>query len=392
MITSREPEYVETIVIGGGQAGLSVGYHLARKGLPFLILDANERPGDSWRNRWDSLRLFTPARYDGLEGMPFPAPPHAFPTKDEMADYLEAYAARFQLPVRTGVKVDGLCKQGDRFVLKAGDLRFEADSVVVAMSNWQRPRLPAFARDLNPGILQLHSSEYRNTSQLQDGAVLIVGAGNSGSEIALEAARDHRTWMSGPDTGHIPLRIEGTAARLLLIRLVLRVVFHRLLTVNTPIGRKLRAKVLSHGMPLLRVKPKDLASAGIERVPRTVGVRDGRPVLEDGRILEVANVVWCTGFHPSFSWIDLPVLMDGEPVHESGVVATQPGFYFVGLSFLHAASSSMIHGVGRDAERIVKVIVSRIRAPQAANSEEVTVKARVAGPIYRARVPPAARG
>jgi putative flavoprotein involved in K+ transport len=224
----------------------------------------------------------------------------------------------------------------------------------------------------------LHSSEYRNPSQLRDGAVLIVGAGNSGSEIALEAARHHRTWMSGEDTGHILFRIEGTAARVLLIRLILRVVFHRVLTVSTPIGRKVRAKVLSHGMPLLRVKPKDLASAGVERVPRTVSVRDGRPVLADGRILEVANVVWCTGFHPCFSWIDLPVLRDGEPIHESGVVATQPGLYFVGLSFLYAASSSMIHGVGRDAERIVKVIASR-RAPQAANSDQPTLNAQVAG-------------
>jgi putative flavoprotein involved in K+ transport len=225
MNSVQDPEYAHTIVIGAGQAGLSVGYHLARRSLPFIILDANERLAAPWRQRWDSLRLFTPARYDSLPGMPFPAPAHGFPTKDEMADYLEAYAARYELPVRTGVKVDCLSKQGDQFVLTAGGLRFQADNVVVAMSNWQQPKIPAFAQDLDPKIVQLHSSEYRNESQLREGNVLIVGAGNSGSEIALEAASHHRTWMSGNDTGHVPFRIDGAPARYLLIPLVLRFLF-----------------------------------------------------------------------------------------------------------------------------------------------------------------------
>lgn len=360
----------DTIIIGGGQAGLTTGYFLRQQvrhspaGSPhsFVILDANERIGDSWRKRWDSLRLFTPARYNGLAGMPFPAPAHSFPTKDEMADYLEAYAARFELPVRTGVKVDCLTRQGDRFVVIAGDLRFEARQVVVAMAAYQKPRLPQFAGELAPNIVQLHSSEYRNLSQLQDGGVLIVGAGNSGSEIAMEAVRGgHPTWMSGRSTGHIPFRIEGVAARLLLVRLVLRVLFHRVLTVNTPLGRKIRPKVLAHGGPLIRVKPQDLVAAGIERVPRTVGTRGGLPVLEDGRLLDVANVVWCTGFHPDFSWIDLPVLGEHEPLHERGVVASEPGLYFVGLHFLYAMSSTMIHGVERDAKYVVQAITSRAR-------------------------------
>ncbi len=362
MSNVREPERVETVVVGGGQAGLSVGYHLARRGLPFVILDANERIGDSWRKRWDSLRLFTPARYAGLAGMPFPAPDWAFPTKDEMADYLEAYAARFEFPVRTGVRVERLSRQGDQFVLDAGDLRFEADHVVVAMANFQRPQVPSFARDLDPGIVQFHSSAYRNPSQLRDGGVLIVGAGNSGAEIAVEVARSHPTWMSGRDTGHIPFRIEGTAARLLLARLVLRVLFHRVLTVDTPIGRKARPKVLSQGGPLIRLKPRDLAAAGIQRVPRTVGVRDGLPLLEGGRVLDVANVIWCTGFHPGFSWIDLPIFGErGEPMHQCGIVSSEPGLYFVGLEFLYALSSEMIHGVGRDAERIAQAIVAQAR-------------------------------
>lgn len=370
-LKTNETRSFDTIIIGGGQAGLSTGYYLRRQGRDFVILDANQRIGDSWRKRWDSLRLFTPARYNGLAGMPFPAPPHTFPTKDEMADYLEAYAAHFQLPVRTGVRVDRLSRNGDRFVVAASDLRFEADNVVVAMANYQVPWKPPFAAELDPGIVQLHSGEYRNLSQLQDGGVLIVGAGNSGSEIALEAARSHPTWMSGRDTGQVPFRIEGAAARILLIRLVLRFLFHRVLTVNTPPGRKMRPKILARGGPLIRVKAKDLAAAGVERVPRTVGVRDGLPVLEDGRVLEVANVVWCTGFHPGFTWIDLPVLGEIEPQHERGVVASQPGLYFIGLEFLYSLSSVMIHGVSRDARYVAGQIAARAKPyPRAAPAAE----------------------
>ena len=164
MKSPYESRRIQTIVIGGGQAGLSVGYHLAKRGLPFLILDANQRIGDAWRNRWESLRLFNPARYAGLPGLPFPARGDTFPTKDEMADYLESYAERFHLPVWTGSKVEGLSKEGDRFVVTAGGVRFESEHVVVAMANYQSPRVPSFARDLNPGITQLHSHNYRNPS------------------------------------------------------------------------------------------------------------------------------------------------------------------------------------------------------------------------------------
>jgi putative flavoprotein involved in K+ transport len=213
----RGSEQVQTVVIGGGQAGLSTGYHLARRGLRFVILEANARIGDSWRNRWDSLRLFTPARFDGIAGMPFAAPAHSFPSKNEMADYLEAYAARFALPVRTGVAVERLSRKGDRYRVTAGELSFDAEHVVVAMASYQRPKVPSFAGELEPGVVQLHSSDYRNLDQLRAGGVLVVGAGNSGSEIALETARGgHPTWMSGRDTGHVPFRIEGAVGQLLL--------------------------------------------------------------------------------------------------------------------------------------------------------------------------------
>ena len=352
-------EHINTVVIGAGQAGLSVGFYLKKRGVPFVILEANERIGDSWRKRWDSLRLFTPAIYDGIAGLPFPAPPYSFPTKDDMANYLESYASHFNLPVQTGVRVDRLSKRNGTFVVSAGARTIEADNVVVAMATFQSPSVPRFARELDPGIVQLHSREYRNPAQLREGGVLIVGAGNSGAEIAVEVARTHKTWMSGRDVGHVPFNIGGLAARLFLVHFLFRVLFHRVLTVNTPIGRKVRPKIISKGGPLIRVKPAQLAAVGVERVPRMVGVNEGRPLLEDQRILDATNVIWCTGFHPGFSWIDLPIHDAEEPRHKRGVVESEPGLFLVGLHFLYAFSSTMIHGVGRDAEYIADAIASR---------------------------------
>jgi len=369
MTSQREPggrccltgtERFETVVIGGGQTGLTVAYHLARRGQSFVILDANERIGDSWRQRWDSLRLFTPACFDGLPGWPFPATSWSFPSREEMADYLEAYAARFRFPIKPGFRVDRLTKDGDRFVLTAGSRVIQAANVVVAMGSYQRPIVPDFATELDTEILQLHSAEYRRPSQLRAGGVLVVGAGNSGADIALDVAHEHPTWLSGRHVGHVPVHIDGLAARLLLGRLLLRVVFHRMLTVDSLIGRKVRSRVLSRGGPLIRVKPRDLFAAGIERVPRVLGVVDGLPMLADHRVLKVANVIWCTGFQPDFGWIDLPGFGTKDPWRHRGCIPTQPGLYFVGLLFLYAMSSSMIHGVGRDAEYVANLIASRM--------------------------------
>lgn len=347
---------VDTLVIGGGQAGLSVGYHLARRGVPFLILEARARIGDAWRERWDSLRLFSPARYDGLDGMPFPAPAWTFPTKDEMADYLERYAERFALPVRTGVRVERLTRENGRFRVETTDGRFDARAVVVAMSDYQRPRRPDFAAALDDDIRQLHSADYRSPAQLRDGPVLIVGAGNSGAEIALELSDRHPVWLSGRDTGALPFRIEGAAARRGLVRLTLRGLFHRVLSVRTPIGRALRRRILHRGGPLIRTRPSDLQAVGIERVTRTAGVQEGQPVLEDGRVLPATNVLWCTGFEAGFDWIDLPVHGPLEPRHASGRALDVPDLWFVGLFFQHALSSAMVHGVGRDAARAAAAI------------------------------------
>ncbi|HEX6255636.1 MAG TPA: NAD(P)-binding domain-containing protein [Euzebyales bacterium] len=353
-------EHVDTVVIGGSQSGLSVGYHLAQRGCRFVILDAHDRVGDAWRRRWDSLRLFTTARYDGLPGMPFPAPTHAYPTKGEVADYLLAYAQRFDLPVETGVTVHRLARDGRRFVVAAGDRAITADNVVVATGTYHTPRVPAFADGLDPTIRQLHSKAYRNPSQLQAGDVLVVGAGNSGAEIALEVSEHHRTWLSGRDPGQEPTRAGSLPDRLL--HPVMWFVASRVLTIDSPIGRRVRDHFLDppRGIPLGRARRSDIRAAGIDRVPRTTGVRDGRPRLEDGRSLEVSNVIWCTGFEMDLSWIDLPVIGDhGFPRQEYGLVPSQPGLYFMGLPFQRSLSSALLGGVGRDAGFIADHIAAR---------------------------------
>ena len=349
---------VETVVIGGSQAGLAVGYYLHRHGLPFEIVDENNRVGDAWRNRWDSLRLFTPARYDGLPGMPFPGASSAYPSKDEVADYLEAYAREFALPIRTGIKVERLSAAGDRFEVFCREEVLSVQNVVVATGAFHHPRIPAFAAGLHGNIVQLHSSRYRNRSQLQEGGVLVVGAGNSGAEIALELAAHHRIWLSGPDTGQEPTRAGTIPDR--FFTPIMWLMATRL-TVRTWMGKKLRDYFLDppRGIPLGRVRRKDIIAAGIERVGRTTGVRDGRPLLDDGRLLDVTNVIWCTGYTPDFSWIDLPLsTRRGWPTQDRGIVASVPGLYFMGLLFLYSLSSALLGGVGRDAEHIVAHIVA----------------------------------
>jgi putative flavoprotein involved in K+ transport len=369
----KQLERYETVVVGGGQAGLSVGYYLHEQGRSFVILDAGRRIGDSWRTRWDSLRLYSPASRDGLPGMPFPAPRTAYPTKEEMADYLEAYAARFELPVRSGVTVATLTKDDHGYVVSADDRRFEADNVVVATGTFKRPLTPEFAAELDPAITQLHSHDYRNLAQLQEGPVLVVGASHSGSDIAYEAASAHDVILSGRDTGQIPAPIESRRGRMGFRLLVLAGT--HLLNADTPIGRKMRPHVRHGGAPLLRYRRKDLLEAGVERVlARTVGVEDGLPVLDDGRVVDVRNVVWCTGFGPDFSWIRCPFELgeDGYPVQYRGAAASAPGLYFAGLPFLHSFASMLVAGAGRDAKRIVQHIVSE-RARQPAQQRKVTL-------------------
>lgn len=351
-------EYVDTIIIGGGQAGLAAGYFLKARGVPFLILDAHQRTGDSWRRRWDSLCLFTVGPYNSLPGMDYPGPSHHYPTKDEIADYLESYAQRFDLPIRHGIKANRVFRDGDSFEISHSDGSISATNVVVAIGSYHQPRIPSFAAELDRAITQLHSTEYRNRAQLREGGVLVVGAGNSGAEIALDVSAHHQVWLSGPDTGHEPTRPGTMPDRLIMPLLWLAATR---LTVETRLGRRLRDHFIAppRGIPLARVRAKDLTAAGVERVGRTTEVSDGYPMLADGRKLEVSNVIWCTGFTPAFGWIDVPLpLHNGYPIQERGVVAPIPGLYFMGLIFQYSLSSALVGGVGRDAAYIADHIAS----------------------------------
>jgi putative flavoprotein involved in K+ transport len=358
MATSAER--FDTVIVGGGQAGLATGYHLAKRGRSFVILDASERIGDPWRKRWASLRLYSPAAYDGLPGMRYPAKRASFPTTHEMADYLEMYARQFDLPVRSRTAVETLSNEGERYMLTAGEQTFEAENVVIATGVMQKPLVPSFAPELDPRIRQLHSSDYRDLSQLREGGVLVVGASHSGADIAYEAAAEHETILSGPDTGQIPASVETRRGRA-GFRILFFVGSH-VLTADTPLGRKMRPHIRHGGAPLLRYRKSDLLAAGVERaLARTAGVEDGRPMFDDGRVVDVQNVIWCTGFRRDFSWIRMPfeVDEDGYPVQYRGVVGSAPGLYFVGLLFLHSFTSMLIGGTGRDAERVAKHIATR---------------------------------
>lgn len=357
-------QHIETLVIGAGQAGLSTGYHLRRLGRSVLIVDGNERVGDNWRRQWDTLRLYTPARYDGLPGLRFPGEPWAFPGKDAVADYLETYALHWDLPVRMSTRIDALEPRPDGgYRATVGADTITCDNVVVATGTFGRtPHVPGFAARLDPAVRQLHSSEYRRPGQLRPGRVLVVGASHSGTDIAYEVARRHETVLCGRDCGQLPFRIEHPASRAVLP--VLLFLARHVITRRSPVGRKAMTEIRFHGGPMLRVKRSDLAERGVERVlSRVTGVSGGQPMLDDGRVVEVANVVWCTGFRQVFDWIKLPVLRDdGWPAEYRGVVAGAPGLYFCGLAFQYAFTSMVLPGVGRDAAYVARHIAARAPA------------------------------
>src|SRR5260370_13772683 len=263
-------EKLQAVIVGGGQAGLATAYELARRGVAFAVLEADERIGDQWRHRWDSLRLFTPARHDALPGSRFPSPPDTFPSKDEMADYLVAYARDARLPVRTGVRALRLARTKGSYIVETTAGVLEAEHVVVA-TGYQLPKVPAFAAGIDPAVRQVHAGQYRNAAQLA-GDVLVVGAGTSGVEIAIEAARaGHHTVLAGRGTGSIPpifYAFKGKAFSFYA---------NRIASVRTPIGRKMKPLVLSHVAPLIRVKMRDAIAAGGGRPAPCVGAEKGAP-------------------------------------------------------------------------------------------------------------------
>ena len=352
---------LDVVVVGGGQAGLAVGYHLRRQGCRYAILEARGRVGDQWRDRWDSLRLFTPARYSHLPGLPLPLPGAEFPTRDQFADYLGAYARHFDLPVRAGVRVLALQREGGGFVLRTSDGELRARQVVVASGPNTTPWIPAASASLDPSIVQLHSSAYRNPDQLPSGSVVVVGAGTSGAEIALEVAKSgRRTHLAGRPTPHIPdpvFRFAGPAYWSFI---------NHVLTLRTPIGRAVAQKFHARGAPLIRISIDEVERAGARMLPRLTGVVDGSPVFGDAAVAgdragigRPDAVVWATGFRPDLGWFPrADVDEHGDPVTRWGVADGVPGLGFVGFPFQYSLASGLIGGVGRDAGRVVRSLAA----------------------------------
>ncbi len=366
-----EVEKLQAVVVGGGQAGLATAHELAGRGLSPVVLEAEERIGEQWRHRWDSLRLFTPARYDALPGSEFPASPTSFPTKDQMADYLEAYTRQARLPVRTGMRALTLSRTDESYTLETTAGAIVTQHVVIA-TGYQRPNVPAFAVDIRPDIRQLHAGQFRNPSQLT-GDVLVVGAGTSGVEIAMEAARaGHHTVLAGRGTGQIPPVAYAFNGKIFWFYA------NRIASVRTPVGRRMKPLILTHGAPLIRVKMRDALAAGVEHAARVTAIENGVPVCEDGRRIEPSTIVWCTGFKRDYSWIQFPVAgPDGYPRHIGGVVDGEPGLYFVGLPFQTRLASGLIGGVGEDACSVAEVIARRLS--QAETIHQIGTRPAVVG-------------
>ena len=347
-------ETFDVVVVGGGQAGLAAGYVLNDTDLQYTILDESPGIGHAWRSRWASLRLFTVARYSALPGLEFPGDPEHSPTTDEVADYLEAYARHFSLPVRLGTRVEELTDDDGGFVLETSGGTYKAQQVIVATGAYQRPHVPSISQRLDSGVVQLHAAEYRNPDQLpDDGEVLVVGAGNSGVEIAEELSESRRVYLSvGSKLGWLPRRILGKSVhwwgeRLGMIRA----------PVNGWYGRRVAASEGLIGTSVRQLKRRH----GVQLRGRVVAGDGRRVVFADGSSLEVPVVVWATGYASDYRWIRLPVLdEEGDPIHRRGVTDV-PGLYFLGLKFQHSAGSALIGWVEEDARFIVDALQARAR-------------------------------
>ena len=352
----RGDDTVDVIVVGAGQAGLAIGWYLARLGLRFQVLEASAELGQSWRSRWDSLTLFTPAQYDALPGMPFPAPADTYPTKEPVADYLRAYADAFRLPVRLNSRVTSLSRSGDGFEVRTADETFSARRVVVATGPFQIPFVPPAAGGLDSPVTQLHSADYRNPQALPDGPVLVVGGGNSGLQIAEELSASRRVDVSiGTSPPMLPQRLAGRDLFWWLTRLGL---------MRVPAESRLGRRVQARGEFVIGTSRRQLKRAGVTFRPRLVGA-DGRTVrFADGSTLDVGVVVWATGYRSDYSWISVPgVVRNGRVAHRRGVTDV-PGLYFLGLSWQHTRGSALLGFLDEDARHIA----DRIAADRAATA------------------------
>ncbi|MGH3321058.1 MAG: flavin-containing monooxygenase [Streptosporangiaceae bacterium] len=335
----------DVVVVGGGQAGLGFGHELAARGVSFLIVDAGKGPGASWRTRWDSLRLFTPAGLSALPGLPFPGPPEHLPTKDEVADYLAAYHSNFDLPVRWRTPVHRLAAGGEGYVLQTPCETLTARAVVVATGPFQRPRLPRAARSLDDEVCQVHSSAYRRPDQLPDGPALVVGGGNSGLQIADELARTRPVTLAlGSRHPFLPERVAGHSVFSWLDRLGLTRISR-----GSLLGRYLRR----HEEVIVGDSPRLLARRrGVRLVGHVVATRDVALVATDGSVHRPRAVVWATGYVPDFSWVDLPVVAEDGWIRQEAGRTALPGLFTVGLPWQRTNGSALLGWVGGDAARL----------------------------------------
>ena len=354
------PEHVDVLVIGAGQAGLAVGWHLRELGIrSFLLLDAGREVGHVWRDRWDSLRLFTPAEYDGLPGLPFPAPAGTYPTKDQVADYLRGYAAAFELPVRLNTRVTRLTRTGDTFAAHTSTGTVTARQVVIATGPFQTPVIPATARNMAADVVQVHSASYDNPNQLPDGPVLVVGAGNSGLQIAAELAASGArsvTVAVGTRPPMLPQRFLGRDLFWWLTRLGLLAK-----TADSGLARRVRSK----GDLVIGTRWRDLARLGVQVRPRLEETRRRTAMFADGTASEVAAVVWATGFRTDYSWLDIPgAVVDGTVANERGITRV-PGLSVVGLPWLHTRGSALLGFVKDDAAWLADHIARQLAPARA---------------------------
>ena len=348
---------LDVVVVGGGQAGLAVAWHLRRQGMRFVVLEAGPELGHMWRARWDSLKLFSPAQYSSLPGMPFPAPADTYPTKEPVADYLQSYASAFNLPVTLNARVTDLHRAGEAFAVRAGDDIYRARSVVVATGPFQLPYTPPAAQKLDPSVTQLHSAAYRNPQAVPDGPVLVVGGGNSGFQIAEELAASRQVDLSiGARVPMLPQRLLGRDLFWWLTRLgLIRVAG------TSPLGRRMQAR----GEFVIGSNRRRLHRAGVRFRPRLVDADRHTVRFADGGTVDVRTVIWSTGFRSDYSWINVPgLLIDGRVAHRRGVTEV-PGLYFLGLSWQHTRGSALLGFVGDDAAYLADRIAAGRQAPTA---------------------------
>ena len=343
----------DVVVVGGGQAGLAIGYFLAQQGRDFTILEAASEPAAAWRERWDSLKLFTSARYDALPGLAFPGDPDRYPTRDEVADYLADYAERFGLPLELNSRVRAVRRTNGGYAVELGDRAYEAGQVVIATGPFQTPFVPAIAEDAGEGVVQMHSTAYRSPQSVPDGRVLVVGGGNTGFQIAEELSASREVHLSiGSRQTPLPQRILGRDLFWYLDRTgLLRK------TRQSRIGRRMSGRDTLIGSSPRRLRRRH----GVELHGRAMSAGGSTVRFEDGTEVDVAGIVWATGFRTDHSWIDAPVFDErGHLVHERGVTAS-PGLYFLGLSWQHTRGSALLGWVKDDAEHLAQQIASRSR-------------------------------